>query len=88
MDIVPLLILGRWVFFLTQPHTPTKSATIKSYRQGPTCVLIHNIDSHHSDHGGRSLLPYEANTAVDANETNEANKDGKAYEASESHCGR
>ncbi len=52
------------------------------------CVLIHNVDSHHSDHGSRPLLPYKANKAVDANETDKAKKDDETNEASESNCGR
>ncbi len=37
--------------------------------QGPTYVLIHH-DSHHSDHGGHPPPSYEANKAVDENQTN------------------
>jgi hypothetical protein len=86
IDIDSLLILGVQAFFNTASHTHKICNDQKL--QGPTCVLIHNFDSHHSDHGGRPLLPYEANKAVDANETDEANKDGEANEASESHCAR
>ncbi len=85
--IVSCLILGGRFFFDTTSHHPHKICNDQKL-QGPTCVLIPSIDSHHSDHGGRPPLPYEANKAVDANETDEANKVGEANEESESHCGR
>ncbi len=75
------------VFFqhdLTHPQNICNNQKL----QGPTCILIHNVDSHHFDHGGRPPLPYKANIAVDANENDEANKDGKANEVSKSNCGR
>ncbi len=86
MDIVPFSILGRRVFFGTTSLTHKICNDQKL--QGPTCVLIHNVDSHHPDHGGCPPLPYEANMAVVDDETNEANKDSKANEASDSNCGR
>jgi hypothetical protein len=44
----------RAFFFYTTPHTNKICNDQKL--QGPKCVLIHNVDSYHSDHGSHPQL--------------------------------